>query len=86
MAAVLVAVVDGLSPFVAALLVLVPFFVVGLLPTVRWAYYASLLMALLTLFGLGLFLGHISKDNLLLSGVKTVTAGAVSIAFSYFLE
>jgi predicted membrane protein (TIGR00267 family) len=86
LAAVLVAIVDGLSPFLAALLVLVPFFIAGVFPAVSWAYYASLLMALVTLFGLGLFLGHISKDNLLLSGVKTVTAGLVSIAFSYFLE
>jgi predicted membrane protein (TIGR00267 family) len=86
MAAVLVAIVDGLSPFLAALLVLVPFFVAGVFPTVVWAYYASLVMALFTLFALGIFLGHISKENLLLSGVKTVTAGVVSIVFSYFLE
>ena len=86
LAAVLVAIVDGLSPFLASLLVLVPFFIAGVFPTVTWAYYASLLMALFTLFALGMFLGKISKDNLLLSGVKTVTAGVVSIAFSYFLE
>lgn len=86
LAAVLVAIVDGLSPFLAALLVLVPFFMASAFASVTWAYYASLLMALLTLFGLGIFLGRISKDNLLLSGVKTVTAGVVSIVFSYFLE
>ena len=45
-----------------------------------------LLMALVTLFALGMFLGNISKDNLLLSGVKTVTAGVVSIVLSYFLD
>jgi predicted membrane protein (TIGR00267 family) len=86
MAAVLVAIVDGLSPFLAALLVLVPFFVAGVFPIVKWAYYVSLLVALCTLFGLGIFLGRISKENLLLSGVKTVTAGVVSITCSYFLE
>ena len=86
MAAVLVALVDGLSPFLASILVLTPFFAYGLFPVITWVYYASIGMALVTLFALGVFLGHISKTNLLLSGLKTVIAGAVSIALSYFLE
>ncbi|MBL7199730.1 MAG: VIT1/CCC1 transporter family protein [Anaerolineae bacterium] len=86
MAAVVVAVVDGLSPFLASLLVLLPFFVIQMLPSIEWGYYASIGMALMTLFGLGLFLGHISKENLIVSGLKTVIAGAVSIALSYLLE
>ena len=51
MAVVLVALVDGLSPFLAALLVVVPFFLVPLLPSLAYAYYASIGMALLGLFG-----------------------------------
>jgi predicted membrane protein (TIGR00267 family) len=81
-----VAVIDGLSPFLAALVVLIPFFAVGLLPAVIWAYYISLGMALLTLFGLGLFLGNVSRGNLLLYGVKTVVAGVVSISISLLLD
>jgi predicted membrane protein (TIGR00267 family) len=86
MAAIIVALVDGLSPFLASALVLIPFFAIALLPSVTWAYYLSIGMAMLTLFALGLFLGHISKENLLFSGVKTVVAGAVCIALSYFLK
>ncbi len=86
MAAIMVALVDGLSPFLASLLVLLPFFLARFLPSIRWAYYSSLAMALLTLFGLGLFLGHISKENLIISGIKTVIAGVVSIGLSYMLE
>lgn len=86
MAAVMVALVDGLSPFLASLLVLTPFFMIDLLPSITWAYYAAIGVALLTLFGLGLFLGHISKENLVLSGLKTVIAGGVSIVLSYFLD
>jgi predicted membrane protein (TIGR00267 family) len=86
MAAVVVAIVDGLSPFLASLLVLLPFFVIEMLPSIEWGYYASIGMALITLFGLGLFLGHISKENLIVSGLKTVIAGGVSIALSYLLE
>ena len=84
-AAVAVAVIDGLSPFLAALIVLIPFFVTGLFPTITWVYYTSLGMALLILFSLGLFLGHISRGNLIIYGAKTVFAGAVSILISLLL-
>ena len=84
-AAITVSVVDGLSPFLAALVVLIPFFIVGIFPTIMWAYYISLGLALLTLFSLGLFLGHTSQENILIYGVKTVIAGLASIAISLFL-
>ncbi len=85
-AVVTVAAIDGLAPFLAALIVLIPFFAAGLFPAVTWAYYTSLGMALLTLFGLGLFLGHISRGNLILYGVRTVVAGLVSILISFLLR
>jgi predicted membrane protein (TIGR00267 family) len=78
-AVVMIAIIDGLSPFLAALLVLIPFFLADLLPSIQWAYLASLGGALLALFGLGVFLGNISRENLLLSGAKTVVAGLLSI-------
>jgi predicted membrane protein (TIGR00267 family) len=84
-AVVTVAVVDGLAPFLAALVVLVPFFLVGLFPALMWVYYTSLGMALLTLFALGLFLGRVSGENLLIFGAKTVVAGVVSIIISMLL-
>jgi len=84
-AVVTVALVDGLSPFLAALIALTPFFVVGIFSTIIWAYYASLGMALLILFGLGLFLGRISRENLILYGLKTVVAGVISILISFLL-
>ena len=84
-AAVAVAIIDGLSPFMAAMLALTPFFMVGLFPTITWVYYTSLGMALLILFALGLFLGHISRGNLIMYGVKTVVAGIVSIIISLLL-
>lgn len=84
-AAITVSMVDGISPFLAALIVLAPFFFVGLLPSVTWAYYISLGLALLTLFSLGLFLGHTSHENVALYGIKTVVAGVASIAISFLL-
>ena len=84
-AIVIVAVVDGLSPLMAALIVLLPFFIAGSTDDLSWAYYTALGLALVTLFGLGLFLGHISKGRMIVYGLKTVLAGVVSIAISFFL-
>jgi predicted membrane protein (TIGR00267 family) len=43
-------------------------------------------MALLALFGLGIYLGRISKENLIMSGFKTTIAGVVCMTLSYLLE
>ena len=84
-AVIVVALVDGLAPFLAALVVLLPFFFSGLLADIVFSYYASLGMALVVLFALGAFLGKVSKQNLIISGVKMIGAGLVSILLSYFL-
>lgn len=84
-AAVSVAVVDGLSPFLAALVVLSPFIASDLFSDVTWVYYTSLTIALIALFSLGLFLGRISRGNVVVFGLKTVLAGVVSIVISYLL-
>jgi len=81
----IVAIVDGISPFMAALVVLLPFFVAGNFEDLTWAYYTSLGLALLTLFSLGLFLGRISRGKMIIYGFKTVLAGVVSIVISFFL-
>ncbi len=86
MAVFTVAAVDGLSPFLSAFLVILPFFFAAIMPSIDYAYYASIAMALVSLFGLGIYLGKISKEKLILSGVKTTVAGVVCIALSYFLE
>jgi predicted membrane protein (TIGR00267 family) len=70
----------------AALLILVPFFTAELFPAITWAYYTAIGLALLTLFGLGLFLGHVSHENLIIYGIKTVIAGLASILISFLLD
>ena len=81
----IVAIVDGLSPFLAALIVLIPFILAGSSEDLNWAYYTSIGLALLTLFSLGLFLGRISHGRIIVYGLKTVLAGVVSIVISFFL-
>jgi predicted membrane protein (TIGR00267 family) len=85
-AVVTVAAVDGLSPFLAALVVVLPFFLSSVLPSISYAYYAAIGLALLALFGLGVFLGQISKRNLIVSGLRTAFAGVASMGLSYLLE
>jgi len=85
-AAIIISIVDGLSPFLAALLVLTPFFLHSMFANIQMVYYTTLGVALATLFALGIFLGNISKDNLIISGVKTVIAGIVSIIIGSLLN
>jgi predicted membrane protein (TIGR00267 family) len=84
-AVVIVALVDGISPFLAALVVLTPFFVPQLFPSLRWTYFTAIGLALITLFSLGAFLGHISRRNIALYGLRTVIAGGISIVISLLL-
>jgi len=85
LAVVIVALVDGLAPFVAALIVLTPLFAAPLIGNILVSYALSLAVALITLFGLGMFLGCISGRNLIGYGLRTVVAGLVSIALSFLL-
>jgi len=86
LAVVIVALVDGLAPFAAALIVLIPLFAAPLIGNVLVSYALSLAVALITLFGLGMFLGHISGRSLVGYGLRTVVAGLVAIALSLLVE
>jgi len=85
-AVVIVALVDGLAPLLASAFVLSPFFLTGLLGDIQYSYYLALAIALLSLFGLGAFLGRISRQNVLLAGLKMIVAGVVALVLSYLIE
>lgn len=84
-AVVIAALVDGLAPFAAALLALIPFFTAPLLGHILASYILSLVIGLASLFGLGMFLGRISGHNLLVYGLRTVVAGVICIGLSFLL-
>ncbi|UCC65690.1 MAG: hypothetical protein JSV36_08355 [Anaerolineae bacterium] len=86
MAVVVVALVDGLSPFVASLIVLVPLFIASLIGNILVSYALSMAVALVSLFGLGMFLGRISGRSLVGYGLRTLVAGLLAIALSLLLE
>ena len=85
-AVVVVAAVDGLAPLLASLLVLLPFFLTHLWGNILYSYYAAGIIAMLGLFGLGAFLGRISKQNLLIAGLKMIIAGVMALVLSYLIE
>ena len=85
-AAVAVSLVDGLSPFVGAILVLIPFFFSTVFPTIYMLYYTSLGVALIALFALGVWLGFVAEENLIKYGLKTLLAGVVSILIGSLLR
>lgn len=80
---ILVAVVDGLSPMIAALLIIMPFFLASFsVLEITLAYYISFLIVALLLFLLGMFLGRIAKESVLENGLRMLLAGvAISIIF-----
>ena len=80
------AVIDGGSPMLTAVISLVPFILTLTGIVVIWdAYIISLILTLATLFSLGLYLGRIAKENILLYGIETVAAGLLIVAIVLIL-
>ena len=83
-ATIVIAVVDGASPFLASLIVMIPFLFTNALSMNR-AYYAAVLVALIELFALGVFLGAVSRERLWLSGLRLTFAGVIALVVSLLL-
>lgn len=81
----LIAAVNGLSPVVMAFIPLTPFLFGKYIP-INICYYSGFALAFLILFGIGLFLGKISRSNLVVSGVKMLVAGGFCIVLSLLLK
>jgi len=84
-AVIIVSIVDGLAPALAAMIVLIPLFLDPVIQNPVLSYALAGGIALLSLFGLGLFLGKISEANLIGFGMKTLLAGIVAIAINFLL-
>ena len=84
---IFVAVVDGLSPFIASSISFLPFFII------QWfgldmgiAYFSSVILTGTTLFALGAYLGVISQENKWLYGVRMIIAGVLTGILVMLLE
>ncbi|MCP4543316.1 MAG: hypothetical protein GY832_39890 [Chloroflexi bacterium] len=85
-AVIVVSLVDGLSPLISSLIVLVPFFFAAFINNILISYVLSMIVALIGLFGLGMFLGRISGRSLVGYGLRTVVAGIVAIVINTLLS
>jgi predicted membrane protein (TIGR00267 family) len=76
---IVVAVIDGASPAVTALIIVSPLFLVpfGILYYTT-AFMLAIVVCMVLLFLLGLFLGHVSRKNMWIYGAKTLAAGIVT--------
>lgn len=75
-ATMMAGVVDGVSPLLASLVLLSPFIFLD----VATAYMVSFALSLSIFFGLGIFLGRISQESMLMTGIKLLFAGIVCMA------
>jgi predicted membrane protein (TIGR00267 family) len=70
-AAILSAIVHGIAPLIAALPPLIPF----LLLDARTATVAAVVITLLMLFALGVYLGNLVRERVLVTGLRFAAAG-----------
>ncbi|MFQ5834044.1 MAG: hypothetical protein ACE5H4_15175, partial [Candidatus Thorarchaeota archaeon] len=82
-----VSLINGLSPSMAALATVVPLFLplFTTLP-IEFSFYLSISVGLFVLFALGVFLGRVSRTNVIIYGLKTVTAGALVILMMWIVS
>lgn len=83
-AAVVVSLVNGISPSAAAFLVIIPFFFGGLL-SIEYSFVSSFFIAFVELFAVGAYLGSVSKSMVVFSGIKMVAVGLLCVAVGYAL-
>jgi predicted membrane protein (TIGR00267 family) len=82
-----VALIDGLSPALTAVISLTPFFLVSAeLMLIGNAYVISLALSLATLFLLGIYLGKVAKENGWLYGVAMLTVGAFTALMIFLIQ
>jgi predicted membrane protein (TIGR00267 family) len=83
-ATILIAVVDGASPFIAAIICLIPFVFTSL--AIGSEYIAAMAIAFLETFLLGVFLGRVSRQRWVVAGLKFTGAAVIALVISVLLE
>ncbi|CAB3287137.1 conserved membrane protein of unknown function [Methanocaldococcus lauensis] len=72
--------IDGISTTVGSALPIIPFFLFD----IKTALYLAVAITICLLFILGVFIGNISKENVVISGIKMVI-GAIIVTFLCFM-
>jgi predicted membrane protein (TIGR00267 family) len=79
-----IAAVNGGTPFLSSLVVVTPFFFTAFW-SVETAYYLAGAVAFVELFFFGVYLGHVSRENVWRWGIRLVAGGAIALALSLAL-
>ena len=85
-AAVVVSLIDGLSPLLAGMVVMIPFLFSALVGDAMVCYGIALGISLVMLFGLGVFLAKVAQENVIRSGVRMIMAGLLCVGLSFLLN
>lgn len=76
------AIVDALAPGLMSVFILIPFYLsLWDIISITNALTSSIVITLTSLFGLGILLGKISKENIMFHGMITVLAGIITYVF-----
>ncbi|MEM3773829.1 MAG: VIT1/CCC1 transporter family protein [Candidatus Bathyarchaeia archaeon] len=82
-----VALIDGLSPALTAIISLTPFILASMrIISIFNAYIASTPLSLTVLFLLGIYLGKIAKENRWLYGIAMLTVGALTALIMFLIQ
>ena len=86
-AIVIAAIIDSVAPMLSAFISLIPLILayIGVIPT-TYAAIASIVLIFSMLFLLGVFLGKVSKENMIFSGIKMLFAGLITAIISLILQ
>jgi predicted membrane protein (TIGR00267 family) len=78
-AMIFAAIVDGVSPAIASILVVSPFFLVNIgFIGIKTAFYSSIFLTLIILFVLGIYLAFISDESMIKYGFQMLVIGLVT--------
>jgi predicted membrane protein (TIGR00267 family) len=83
---VVVSLVNGLSPFLAAMATTAPLFLVFYGFDIAYTFMLSVVVAMGVLFVLGIFLGKVSNSNMIAYGLKTLAAGILVVIMIWFFS
>jgi len=78
-ATIFAAIIDGVSPAIAAMLVVSPFFLVNFnIITIKIAFITSIIFTMIILLVLGLYLAKISDESMIKYGLQMLIVGLVT--------
>lgn len=84
---IVISLLNGFSPFLFAVLSVVPFFLarLGTIDMINTAYYFSMAISISLLALLGGFLGKIAKESIVLYALKMIGVGVVTAIIMYVM-